>query len=137
MKERHGEIEALGGRVVAVSFTPPEKATAYLQRHPLPFPAVVDPSLEAYRRFELGRTSWREMLRPSVLARYLKLMLRGGLPVRAARDEDLMQLGGDFVLDADRRLVFAYRSADPADRPSATALVEAIRATIKAEKSAG
>jgi len=40
--------------------------------------------------------------------------------------EDLLQLGGDFVLDAQRRLLFAYRSADPSDRPTVRQLLDAL-----------
>jgi hypothetical protein len=32
--------------------------------------------------------------------------------------EDVLQLGGDFILDRHRRVVFAYSSANPTDRPA-------------------
>ena len=40
---------------------------------------------------------------------------------------DPYQLGGDFVVDGQGILRFAYRSEDPADRPSADRLLEAVR----------
>ena len=127
MEKRYPEIEQLGGQVLAVSFTPAKKAAAFLGTHPVPFPVLCDPSREAYRAFELGRTSWLRILNPLVLGRYLLLMLRGWLPFRPDKGEDLMQFGGDFVLDADRRLVFGHASADAADRPSVDALVQAVK----------
>ena len=127
MATRRGEIEQLGGQLLAISFTPPEKAAAYLARHPLPFPVLVDSERQAYRAFDLGRTSWRQFLRPHVILGYLRLMVRGWLPTKTVEGEDIMQLGGHFVLDAARRLVFAYRSADATDRPTMKALVEAVR----------
>ena len=131
MQERYAEIEQLGGQVLAVSFTPAAKAAPYLEKHPVPFPVLCDPTREAYRAFELGRTSWRQILQPRVLGRFFKWMVRGWLPMKPNKGEDIMQLGGDFVLDGQRRLGFAYRSADPSDRPSVEALVQAVRAAVQ------
>ena len=117
--------------MLAVSFTRADKAVAYLEKHPLPFPVVVDPSLAAYRAFELGRTSWRRILKPRVVAGYLRKMAGGWMPAKPQEGEDVMQLGGDFVLDGRRRLVYAYRSADPADRPTPEALLLAVRAAAE------
>jgi peroxiredoxin len=123
----HGEIRALGGEVVAVSFTPPQRVATYLRVHPLPFPAVSDPERAAYRAFSLERTSWASFLRLQVIARYLKLIFLGWMPKAAPKGEDVLQLGGDVVIDAGGRLAYAYRSRVPTDRPSARALLEAVR----------
>jgi len=121
-------IKALDGEVLVVSFTPPAKVAAYLARCPLPFPAVSDPDLAAYRAFGIGRTSWKSMLKPVVLWRFLKMMVRGWLPRKPGADEDLLQLGGDFVLDRQRRVVYAHPSRDPTDRPTNAELLDAVRA---------
>jgi hypothetical protein len=63
----------------------------------------------------------------SVLARYLRLILTGWRPHRGEAGEDMLQLGGDFILSADRHLLYAHRSNDPADRPSAADLIDQIR----------
>ena len=60
-----------------------------------------------------------------MLGAYFSLIFRGRMP-RMARD-DVHQLGGDFVLDRTGRVVFEYRSRDPADRPSVSELLEALR----------
>ena len=127
MQGHADEIRRLGGEVLAVHAAPPGTAAAYLARHPLPFPAVSDPTAAAHRAFGLGRTSWREFLRPAVLGRYLALMFRGWLPAAKAAGDDLLQLGGDFVLDGRGRLAYAYRSRTPTDRPPAGEVVEAVR----------
>lgn len=62
-------------------------------------------------------------LRGSVLAHYLRLIFTGWKPRRNEAGEDVLQLGGDFILSSDRRLVFAYRSNDPADRPTVSELI--------------
>jgi hypothetical protein len=130
VEKRYSEIEQLGGQVLAISFTPAAKATAFLERHPMPFPVLCDPTREAYRAFELGRTSWLRLLNPLVAGRYSLIVLRGWLPFRPQKGDDLMQLGGDFVLDGERRLVFAYSSANATDRPAVETLVQAVKTAV-------
>jgi peroxiredoxin len=114
-------------QLVAVSFTPPSRVAAFLAAHPLPFPAVSDPQRKAYEMLSLGKTSWAKMLGLGVGFRFLKLMLKGWALEKPEPGEDLLQLGGDFVLDGDGRLVFAHRSQEPTDRPTIKALLEAVK----------
>ncbi|MFO0967914.1 MAG: peroxiredoxin-like family protein [Gemmataceae bacterium] len=122
------EIERLGARVLVVSFTPPAKVKAYVERKPLPFPVVSDPDMASYRAFALGRARVRSFFRPSVLWRFLKMMFAGWLPRKPGKGEDLLQLGGDFILDKDQRLVYAHPSTNAADRPSAATLLKELGA---------
>src|SRR5436309_2474464 len=107
---RLADIRAAGGELVAVTQARPPVLDAYLRRHPRPFPVVADPERAAYRAFGLERGGWLMFFRPRVLARYLSLMIRGWLPRPPLAGEDVRQLGGDFVLDGQHRLVFAHRS---------------------------
>lgn len=125
MQSRIREFRHLGAEVVVVSFVPPSPLKQYLSGHEWEFPVLADPDRRAYRAFGLERASWARLLRPRVLGRYLRLMLRGRMPRLA--HEDVHQLGGDFVLDRDARVVFAHRSTDPADRPAVAELLEAVR----------
>src|SRR5688572_14817317 len=93
----------------------------------LPLPTLCDPERAAYRYFGLDRGRWSMFLRGGVLARYLKLLFTGWRPHRPESDEDLLQLGGDFILSADKRLVYAHRSNDPADRPAVRELVQEVK----------
>lgn len=133
MQESYEEFRRLDSEVFAVSFAPPEKIGPYQKMNPLPFPVLSDPERTAYKAFALDRTSWKQIFHPRVVGRYLKLMFKGWMPWRANKEEDLLQLGGDFVLDEERQLVYAYRSADPTDRPSAQALLDAVRKSAGAD----
>ena len=66
-------------------------------------------------------------LRWGVLVRYLRLIFTGWRPHCGEAREDMLQLGGDFILSADRHLLYAHRSNDPADRPAAADLVNLIK----------
>jgi len=126
------EIQQFGGEVLAVSFTPPARVKAYLEQYPLPFPVVSDSSLAAYKRFSLERTSVGSLFRPGVILRYLLAMARGWLPTKPGKGEDILQLGGDFILDGSRRLVYAHPSAEPTDRPAVQDLLAVMKKQTKA-----
>ena len=119
-----------GGEVVVVSFTPPAKMKQFLAIHPLPFRTVSDPDRAAYRALSLGRTSVLAFLRPDVLWRYLKGIAHGYGPVKP-EDDDLLQLGGDFLIDATGRLVWSRPSREPTDRPTAAELQAAMASAIQ------
>jgi hypothetical protein len=61
-----------------------------------------------------------------VLWGYFRGMMKGYRVKKPVAGEDVLQLGGDFLVSRDQKLIFAYRSADPTDRPSLVALMRAI-----------
>jgi hypothetical protein len=117
-----GELDAIrraGADVLVVTQSRPEALAGV----DLPLPTVCDPDRAAYRHFGLDRGRWSMFFRWGVLARYLRLIFTGWWPHSAEAGEDMLQLGGDFILSADRHLLYAHRSNDPADRPAAADLV--------------
>jgi hypothetical protein len=111
------EIRSLGAELVAVTQSKPEVVAVAVREQPWPHPLLCDPDRAAFRAFGLERGSWGMFFRPHVLGHYLRRMWRGWWPRAPKAGEDLLQLGGDFILDSDGQLVFAHRSADPSDRP--------------------
>ncbi len=128
MQDRLADIRATGGELATVTQARPTVLDAWLRNHPRPFPVVSDPDREAYRAFDLERGRWAMFFRPGTMLHYIGLMVRGWVARPPLNGEDVLQLGGDFVLDRRHRLVFAHRSADPADRPAPELLVEQVRA---------
>jgi hypothetical protein len=110
--------------VLAVSQAEPAVLAAFLRGSPQPFPVVCDPGRAGYRAFGLERTSWPSFFRPRVLWGYLRLILRGGRVRRPYPGEDVLQLGGDFLLDRAGRVTFAYRSRTATDRPTVRSLLD-------------
>lgn len=124
MKESLEDFRRLGAKIVVISFVPPDRLAQYLAMRPWPFPVLADPQRHAYRAFGLESAGWARLVRPRVILSYIRLILRGRVP-RPAR-EDVHQLGGDFVLDRHGRIIFEYRSQDPADRPPVSDLLKAL-----------
>ena len=123
MREHLDEIRQAGADVLVVTQSRPEAVAAMS----LPLPTVCDPERTAYRYFGLERGKWSMFFRRSVLVRYLSLIFAGWMPRQGEAGEDMLQLGGDLILSSDRRLVYVHRSKDPADRPTASELVNQVQ----------
>jgi peroxiredoxin len=111
--------------VIVVSFAEPGKLAPYQEVHQWPFTMLADPDRKLYQAFELGRMSWFRVFSPATLKLYLKLYRRG-LPQHDYGKEDIYQAGGDFLIDRGGHILFAFRSEDPADRPTMGTLLKAI-----------
>lgn len=114
-----------GVRVLVVSFTPPKLMKLFLAEHPMAYPVVSDPNREAYRAFELGRTSLFAFFKPKVLGKFIRQMF-AGYRVRKPVDKDVLQLGGDFLFDAAGEMLWSWRSKDANDRPTAADIRNAV-----------
>jgi peroxiredoxin len=120
------EFAARGCSVLVVSQAKPEVLSRYVERQKWTVPVVSDPERAAYHAFGLERTRWRTFSKPRVLWGYLRGVMKGYRVKKPAAGEDVLQLGGDFLVSRDQKVVFAYRSADPTDRPSIVTLMKAI-----------
>ena len=127
MQTIYPELQRLGAEVLVVSFTPPARVAAYVAKYPQPFLVVSDPTRAGYRAFDLDRTTVGSLFRPGVIGRYLKHMVGGWLPKKPGAGEDVLQLGGDFLLDQSGVLRYAHPSKEPTDRPSAAEIVEQVK----------
>jgi peroxiredoxin len=113
LDKNYQTIRAAGAEVLAVSMRKPEFLGEFLKHAKWSIPMACDPDRAAYRLFGLERTTWTSYLRPGVIGGYMGLMVRGWMPGIPAKGEDVHQLGGDFILDRDGRLIYAFRSPDP------------------------
>jgi AhpC/TSA antioxidant enzyme len=121
--------------VVAVSMGPPEGVARYSAEHRLAVPLFADPERKLYAALGAGRTSWGRLLRPGLVWKYLRLIVRGWKVRRVPEGEDALQLGGDFLFVGDRQLRWAYRSTDPTDRPSVAELLRVVDETIDGRRT--
>lgn len=120
-------IEELGdAEVVLVLFTAARNLRGYRSRNRIGYTVATSEDRAAYRAYGLGRGSVWRVWGPRVLRSYARLFRRGRRPERPT--EDTLQLGGDFVVGPGGRLVYAFRSEGPDDRPPVDDLVTAVAA---------
>lgn len=131
MQSSKSEFDRRGVAIAVVSFAEPATLVHYQEHHRWPFAIFADPKRDAYREFALKRLSWLRVFSPDTLKLYWKLFREGMKREDYGRD-DIYQAGGDFLLDLEGNLLFAHRSQDPADRPAAAKLLEAIDSSARA-----
>ncbi len=120
------EIEAQNTRIVAVSFGTEYWARAGQKTTGAQFPIWLDPHTQTYDAYGMTRSRWASW-GPKNLWYYARAWARGD-EIHEGTGEDTNQLGGDFVVDNKGIIRFAYPSKDPTDRPSVSALLDAIGA---------
>lgn len=124
MWRRRAELESLDIHVLLVSFEPVHRVRLYQSADGPRWPVLSDESRTGYERYGLERASFlRTWFSPRTTLFYVRAALRGKRLRRPV--SDTRQLGGDFLIDPEGRVVFAFRSAEPADRPSADLIIRA------------
>ena len=114
-------IDAAGATAVAVGFDAPDRM---LRGIDFPWPVLVDRERVAYRDYGLGRAPLSYALRLGWLPGYVRKLLSGDPLTRPGLD--MMQLGGDFVIDREGVVVLAHPSRHFEDREPVGALLSAL-----------
>lgn len=130
MRERAGELEALGATPVAVGFSPAQPLAALAERLGWPWYFLADTGRLLYTRLGLPRAKPREVWTPGTRDTYRAALARGEkvhAPV-----EDPLQLGGDAIVRAGA-VVALWRPRSPDDRPA----VDELMASLRVEGSRG
>jgi len=112
------------GRVVLVgNATPAELAEQHVDLPP-EFVLVADADQSLYRAYRTHRLRSSLSLRisPRAIPTFLRHFLGGGKLQRAG--QDLLQLGGDVVIDASGATTWLRNSTRPDDRPNTAKLAE-------------
>lgn len=110
--------------VLAVGFDSPDRMLRGLA---FPWPVLLDRERVAYRRYGLGRAPPTALLRLGWVPGYVRKLLRGDPLKRPGLD--VLQLGGDFVIDRDGVVVLAHPSAHFDDREPVGSLVSAMESS--------
>lgn len=118
------ELDALDVNVVAISFGTEYWARMWLQETNAPFPVLLDPAKSSYAAFGLESSFWRSW-GPRTLLYYANAVLHGQKLLGNRGDTE--QLGGNFIVDANGIIRYAYASRNPTDRPTVEALMSALR----------
>ncbi len=125
MRERLADLGS-DTAVVLITFTKPDRLSAYRDIHELPFAMLVDRRRRAYHSYGLDRGALFDVWGWKAAKRYYEIFREDGFRNFRRPDEDTRQLGGDFVVGPDGTLVYGYWGEGPHDRPSVDQLVEAV-----------
>ena len=126
MLQRRDRIAELGATVVVVVHAEPERIReGLLQGLDVPYPVIVDLGRSVYRAWGLRRANPARIYLDPAVWRVYGTLLRSGERLRPP-GRDTLQLGGDFVVGSDGRLVYS-RPQRADDRPPVGALLAALK----------
>ncbi len=120
----YAEIRALNTNVVVISFGTEYWARAWLEETNSPFPLLLDPKRQSYKAYKLEKSilhSWGW----NNIRYHIRAIFKG--EKWSGYRGDMNQLGGNFIVDAQGIIQFAYPSRDPTDRPSLKKLLTVLR----------
>lgn len=122
MRDWYPGFRELNAEVLVLATAGLKPLTGFARELRLPFPVLSDASGETYRAFGLGRGL---VIRRHTVVEFLRLVWEAKhffFPVG-----DVMQVGGDFVVDRAGVVRYAHVSEDPTDRPGAETLLGLVR----------
>lgn len=112
-------------RVVVVTFEADFLARAYVEDTGLRWPLLIDETREVYKAHGMLYASSLDIWGPRTWWAYLKELARGRLPKKS--EGDVSQRGGDVLIDPEGIVRFHHVGQGPADRPSADAILRALK----------
>ena len=126
---RHRDLLAmLDTTVVVVSFESLERIGWYLTDTEIPWPVLSDPHRRMYHAYGLGRAGVAsDWFSPRAARAATGLVARMFQGTGERSHSDTHQTGGDFLIDADGIVRYAYRCRGPIDRPPVDELLLELR----------
>nr|XP_033498300.1 uncharacterized protein LOC117266957 isoform X2 [Epinephelus lanceolatus] len=119
LEKNQRSLDANSVEVVVVSFGCQEGASHWLQETNCPYDMLLDRDRKMYTAFGLG-ASLTKVLNFSNMLLYAEYVVDNMEFPRGLQSiqDDMFQLGGDFVLDERGRVLFSHCCQSPIDRPS-------------------
>lgn len=121
LRHAHTRFQAAGVQIVAVGLGTPVRTREFRAAMRLPFPMLCDPRRRVYRLYGLMRMQPGDSRALGTIARLAVAVARHGGAY--SRDQDMLQLGGVFVVDTAGILRYARRSRAQHDNPTPDALL--------------
>lgn len=126
--EKQNELRKLNTSVIIISFGTLPAVQQWLKDTCPSFTVLLDRDRIVYNAYGLERSKLRSKS-PRTLWLYFTRWLQRQ-KFHDSYGDDTSQLGGDFIVNKDGIIKFAYPSHDPTDRPTVEKLLEVLR-TIK------
>jgi peroxiredoxin len=127
LRDDRDRFEKAGAGVVLIGLGTPDRAAWFCEDKSIPFACLADPDKEAYAAYGLRTATVTEVLRAENALRYLRLNLSSETRQRAAKaGEDVLQLGGTFVVDTTGVIRYAHRNRHTGDNPPNDEVLDAL-----------
>jgi peroxiredoxin len=118
LRDDRERFDQAGTNVVLIGLGTAERAGWFCEDKHIPFACLADPEQRAYEAYGLRKAGLAEILRAENGLKYMRLQLSSETRQRTAkRGEDVVQLGGTFVVDTGGVIRYAHRNRHTGDNP--------------------
>ncbi len=124
MREQSETLAERNLRVLVVSFESGAAARRYQEETGLPWPLLVDAERTLYRAYGMQAAGFFDIWGPASWRAYSREIMAGRLPKKPSGD--IMQRGGDVLIDPQGIVRFHHVGAGPADRPPVADILKQI-----------
>ena len=121
LRHSYPKFRELNAEVIALSTVELKRLIQFADELALPFPVLSDAGGRIYPAFGLGKGL---AIHPRTPIQFARLVWREKRLYRPAGD--VMQIGGDFIVDDAGVLRYVHSSEDPTERPEADELLRLI-----------
>ncbi len=121
MRQEYDRYTAAGLEIIAIGMGSPRRTAAFRRELRLPFPILSDPRRASYSAYGLLKMSLRREASIASAMHFARNVARHGGAHEP--DQNMLQLGGIFVVDPQGIVRYAFRSARAHEYPTTEKLI--------------
>jgi alkyl hydroperoxide reductase subunit AhpC len=125
LRDREEEFGKLNVKIVVVTFEADFLSRNYVEETSLTWPLIIDENRELYRSYGMLSASFWNIWGPKTWLAYLKEIMKGQKLKKS--EADVMQRGGDVLIDPNGIVRMHHVGKGPADRPSVEMILKVIK----------
>jgi len=111
-------------KIVVVTFESNLLSRSYVEETSLTWPLIIDETRELYRSYGMFSASFWNIWGPKSWLAYLKEIIKGEKLKKS--ESDVMQRGGDVLIDPNGIVQMHYVGEGPGDRPNVEKILKII-----------
>ncbi len=125
MRDREEEFSKLNVKIVVVTFEANFLSRNYEEETLRKWPLIIDENRELYRNYGMLSASFWNIWGPKTWLAYLKEIMKGQKLKKS--EGDIMQRGGNVLIDPNGIVRVHYVGEGPADRPSFEMILKVVK----------
>jgi peroxiredoxin len=125
LRDHEEEFSKQNVKIVVVTFEDSLLSRSYVEETSLTWPLIIDENRELYRSYGMLSASFWNIWGPKTWLVYLKEIIKGQKLKKSKAD--VMQRGGDVLIDPNGIVQMYYAGEGPADRPSVEMILKIIK----------
>jgi alkyl hydroperoxide reductase subunit AhpC len=124
LRDNEEEFSKKNVKILVVTFENNLLSRSYVEETSLPWPLIIDESRELYNSYGMRYASFWDIWGPRTWLAYIREIIKGQKLIKS--EADIMQRGGDILIDPNGIVQMHHVSKGPADRPSVEMILHII-----------